>query len=472
MSLFGKKKFDPNTDLAPNSDRGFDHLSYVVQPGQAIPREPKMKGSGGTVVVLPYPQFDVPDYKEKLLVHPDRPEQSETEFGDQRWMFVCDGVRKFGKNSVTLLFDNPDDSGFDVREHHPVGLIVQAAWAAFKGGMVSTPLGTSDSDGWYELLKGNDKKQNCYACLPGPDRLAIMNVLLYSLGVQTYPVDSPLGSAKNEPQVLWVMSRATAGEFLKVLRDKDGNPLPICGSRVFHFYDKKNPASCQALTNSTVAGQGSFEFGDRRRASPLGPGGQSQQQLAGFTVLATDSLSGSPGDNLKPAMFQQSLVKYACEKLLPWERVLRGHTPDQCAQIIATKCGLPDSLLYHAWQGHKKWYSEQIKYKLSNPVTLNMGTGPAHHQPMQQTAAATHAAAPAQPTGNLDMFAGFGGDVATPPQTAPRSGDFPMGSAPWDGPVGDAEPPDAAELDGVDRAKVEQASDMFRQAMNRRKQGG
>lgn len=466
MSLFGKK-FDPNVDLAPAQDKGFEHLSWVVQPGKAIAREPKQKGSGGTVVILPYPQFDVPGYKEKKLVYADRTAgvDDEPEFGYQRWMFVASGVRKFGKNSVTMLFDNPDDSGFSLQEHHPVGLIVDAAWKAFKGQMVSTPLGTSDSDKWNELLKGDDKKQNCYACLSKPDNLAILNVLVYALGTQRYPANMPLGGVKSEPQCLWVMSRNTAGGFIKQLREPDGAPRPITGSKVFHFYDKKNPGSCEARTAALMASQGGFSVGEQtRRASPMQQGSDGGGELSGYDVFVSDSITGRPDDPMVPAKARQKVVEYAVDKLLPWEQVLRGHTPEQCANIIATKCGLPHSLLYHAWQSHPKWYSEELKFLLKRPSTTQMGAGAAPAQTQQQ-------ATPAAAEGGMGMFDGLGGagaPAAEQPAARDGFGDFPTSSGEWDGPVEETPEVDSAETEGFDASKVKEANEVFRKKMSER----
>lgn len=473
MSLFGKK-YDPSVDLAPQQDRGFDHLNWVIQPGKAIAREPKMKSThGGTIVVLPYPQFDVEGYRENNLVHPDRPPDSETEFGDQRWMFIAQGVRKFGKNPMTLLFDNPEDSGFSIREHHPIGLIVDTAWKAKKGQMVSTPLGTSDSDLWLDLLLGNNAKQNCYASLPGPDNLAIMNVMIYNLGTTEYPANMPLGGVKAEPQCVWVMSRSTSGEFLKTLRDKDGAPLPVTASRVYHFYDKQNPAGCKAKMNAEAAsGMNEMSFGeDRRRAAPAQQG-QGDKTLAGYGVFASDSLNGSPDDRRVPATMRDQIVKYSVQKLLPWEKILRGHTPDQCAQLVAKHCGLPHSLLYHAWQSHPKWYSEEMLFLLKRPSTMQMGGGSLPSQQGQQQAGRTTSE---PPPNDATAFSGFGDDAPVPAAGSSavggandRRGDFPLHGAGNPAPWGD--PPAAGDGDAgdFDKQKFEEANNKFRQAVANR----
>jgi hypothetical protein len=97
-------------------------------------------------------------------------------------------------------------------------------------------------------------------------------------------------------------------------------------------------------------------------------------------VYLSDTLSGRPVSATDPGLNRSEAAALACKKLLPWEKVIRGYTPEECARIIADECSLPDSLIWHAWKGMPDFYSDQLKLKLKNPKSVNFAPAPAAQQ--------------------------------------------------------------------------------------------
>lgn len=408
MPLFGRK-YDYESDYLPQTANRFKHLERVAQPNRALVREPRMDGNGTTVVFLPYPDFEAPDYQAKGLVVPDRASDHPRDYGEPgtSWLFGAEGVRRFGKNPVTLLFDNPDDAAFNPWEHHPVHLIYDAVIRTKRSRqMVPTPVGTSDSDRWQVLLDGDEGAQGAgqYGSLAKPDKLMLAYALVYNLGDENFLLaGTALGGAPADPPVVFVMTRSTGQSLLEAM---DPLPVPITGVKVFHFYDRKKN-NCPAMSAAAMAAAVAAAPGaERRRVAPAHLVGQAPvagQQLAGYGVYVTDSLTGRPGE---PTLDRRQFTQFAAQKLPPWRDVLRGHTPDQCAEVVGNTCGLPASLLYYAWKSRPDWYPGELKHMLNNPVTREVrphgsvpGVGAASGTTVAGTAASgtASAAAPGVP---------------------------------------------------------------------------
>jgi hypothetical protein len=213
MPLF-RKTYDFRNDALGSTKDRFHHLERLVQPGRAIARAPEMKNDGTTVVLLPQPDFDKPDYREKGLVLPDRRSAEEANYNP--WLFYGPGVQRFGKNPVSLLFDDPDDAGFNPWDDHPVFLIYGALKNAKKNQLlIETPFGSSDSDRWTVLLDGDSSGPRAvYSVIKRPETLILAHALVYSSGPENYhSMGAALGSATNDLPVVFVMTSST-GETL------------------------------------------------------------------------------------------------------------------------------------------------------------------------------------------------------------------------------------------------------------------
>ena len=446
MPLFGSgKKFDFRSDGLPPERNRFQHLDRVVQTGKAQAREPEMKGNGTTIVILPYPNFDNPNYLQTGAVIPDR--QSEDPLDYTPWIFYADGIRRFGKNQITLLFDNPDRStGFNPVEDQPAVMIRDAVWKAVKSQqLIETPFGTSDSDNWNLLLNG-DKDNNKYSVLPMPDRLFMVYAMVYSSNSDNYAESGPpLGAADNDLPVVFVMSKGTGQSLFEALDAVKPGSVPgapdsllhstFTGCKFIHFYDRKKP-NCPAKANAeNVKLSEGGGFGGVRR-SPIAAQiqNQSQKTLAGYGVYVSDTLDGRPtGMTIK----RSDVAKFATQKLIPWEQAIRGYTPVECARVIADHSGLPLSMLYWAWKSHPEYYPDTIKHGLKKPVSANF-------------------AAPSKPVNSVtqdqDSTFGLNDDQ-----------DKHEEEAPWGGPVRGGEP--NVDDEGIDQNEQQAAMARFRSHM-------
>lgn len=407
MSLFGKK-YNFETDLLPQSkaNRKFQHLDRVVKANAATVREPRMDNGGATVVFLPYPDFDAKGYKAANQVLSDRNSDEPRDYSP--WLFSAMGVRKFGKNPITLLFDTPDSFP---KSEHPIQLI----WDTVKRTVatkqvVQTPFGSSESEKWKTVLDG-DEANKVYSSICKPDLLLIGNAVVYKLGEEDFALGNnpPLGGAPDDPQVVFVMTRAAGLELLTHLDKRDA----VTGACAVHFYDRKQK-SCPAMANalkSVAPAAGSAGFGQRRSAPLLGGENPNAPVAYGYGVYVSDTVSGLANDP-PVAANHATFVEVACKKVKPWEQVLQGHTPNECAAIVANHCGLPLSILYHAWKSHPEWYSDEIKRGLLNPVTVEVKapTPPAEDFPAGPTTNAAPWGTPKPPTVATTTFAG--GDPA------------------------------------------------------------
>ncbi len=429
MSLFRRKtKFDYRTDFLPQGGK-FRHLDRIADLNKVVVREPKMDES--TVVFLPYPDFSAADYKTANRVAPDLLDDTDTRSVGP-WMFAAEGVRYFGKNPVSLLFDNPDDSGFIPQEHHPVYMVYEAVFRAVKSkSVVTTPMGSSVSDTWDVLLNGQEGANNSYGCLNPPGPLTLAYCLAYSLGKENYQGASgtPLGGAAGDKPVILMMTKTTTRTLLEAF---DGHfedtrvPRQMTGCLAVHFYDRqKGVCSAKAAGAAGTA----FALGGRR-APAVGSQGATAQ-LAGYGVYLSNTLSGRDGD---PVLPRQIFIQQAVRQLRPWEEVLRGHTPEECARVVADQCGLPMSVLYHAWKSRPEFYTDEMRTAMRNPTSQSFGLGrpaadaqeayahPAQSQPAAALAPAVGAAAPAANPfglGGYDPGASADAMMGQPPGHAP-----------------------------------------------------
>lgn len=437
MSIFGKT-YNFQQDAIPPEKNRFSALARLVKPGAATVRAPEMKG-GTSIVILPYPNFENPNYKRENDVVPDRSE--ETRFSPGVF-FYADGVNKFGKSPVSLLFNNPDDAGFSPEEHHPAHMIYSVLMKTVKNkALVTTPFGTSDSDKWGVLLDGDGG--NVYGCIKRPGRQFLVNALVYTSGADNYVLDGspPLGAADDDKQVVFVMTQATFMDFLDkidVLDAKEAFLHPeITGCKFVHIFDKK-VGTCPAMQGAEAAKRAATGMGGVRRA-PVGTPGQKKMEGFGFGVYVSDTLSGRPAGPQDPPALRTEAAQLACAKLKPWDQVLREYTPEECARIISDECSLPDSLLYHAWKNRPEFYSDALKLRLKNPKSVNFPPAPA-----------ANAAAPPQDAPD--------GAHQVPDGTEQNTiGDMPDLNGPTD--------TDDQTADLYDPTKIEEAHRMFRQKM-------
>lgn len=377
MPIFGKK-FNFRDDAIPAERNRFQHLHRVIQPGTAIVRAPEMGGSGTSVVFLPYPNFENKNYKKDNDVLEDRNSSSPRDYNiqnDSGWMFAADGVQRFGKSPVTLLFDNPDDAGFVLSEHHPVHMIYDVLYKTVKNkNVVTTPFGTSDSDRWDIQLNGDG--QRVYPTVKRPGRQFLCYALVYVSNADNFVADGgqPLGAADNDKPVVFLMTQATVEEMLDKLDAQNAKEEllypDVTGCRFVHFFDKK-VGTCPAMQGAASAQRSASGFGGTRRAPAAAPGGAKKNEGFGYSVYVSDTLSGRPAGPADPALDRRDAAALACGKLLPWEKVLKGYTPEECARIIGEECSLPDSLIYHAWKSQPDFYPDQLKFKLKNPKSIS-----------------------------------------------------------------------------------------------------
>jgi len=461
MAIFDKRNFRDSVGSNNSGDK-FSHLNPIVVPNKAVARCPEMGGVGTTVVFLPYPNFENPNYKRERDVLPDRLSDDPGDWGP--WMFAATGVWKFGPRNITYLFDDPDDAGFISSEHNPAHMIYEAAERAAKpDALIETPFGTSDTDRWGLLLNGGKtNEREIFSCISRPQPLVMAYALVYASGKVTYINEGQaLGGAQGDLPVVFVMSRYTAvesmGRPLNATVGEDDNlryrHKDVTGVKYIHFYDKKKQ-NAPALQGQAAAMAANAFGGVRRATNPMAP--TEEKKDFGFGVLVTDTFSGRAGD---PKQDRSLAVNYACATLRPWEETIKGYTPIEAANLIATQCGFPFSLLYHAWKSHPEYYPDELKTRLKSPKSVVIAAQDVH----QDT-----------PAPVAEHRTGFSGFVGTVPAT---TGMDPHADAPWGGNIGDTT---TTEPDGFlhdqddaddgeqafDRKKAAEANQRLKQYMN------
>lgn len=433
MPLF-RPNFNFKNDGLPAERDPFRHLSRIVKPGMAQCREAGMKDGGTTVVMLPAPDFQAPDYKTRFSVLPDRYSEEPGDYSS--WVFKADGIRRFGKNPISLLFDDPDPStGFDRYVDNPAYAIYNTLHDVIRGGItVDTPFGSSASDNWLAILKGESKpgQKAKYPDVTRPGELYMTYAAVWSHGKDNYAaMGAPVGASPDDLPVVFVQSLNTFQGFYAEIekRNQDQSLMvpDITGAKFVHFYDKQG--SCPAMQAALQAQASQMtSFGSRQRggtaATGFQPGQAGGRDLAGYGVYLSDTPSGRPVPSDNP-INREIFVRLAVSKVKPWEDVLRGFTPDETAREIATHAGLPMSILYHCWKHKPEWYSEEMRTALRNPSSIVVNTPAA-------AAAGAWAQAYGQPTQGQDHGQGQAG-----PET------YPLGSLPWDGGHTQAQPPAA-----------------------------
>lgn len=412
MSLFRRKtKYDYKTDFLPQGGK-FRHLDRIADLNKVVVREPKMDES--TVVFLPYPKFEDANYKARRLVEDDLLDPLDSRSLGP-WLFPAEGVRYFGKNPVSLLFDNPDESGFIPTEHHPIYMIYDTVLRTVKSkSVVNTPIGSSVTDRWEIFLNGDKEAQgNNFGCLNRPGPLTLAYVLAYTLGKDQPFAQTgyPLGGMAGDKPVIFMMTQTVTRTLLEAFDsylENEQHPKILTGGLAVHFYDRQKGV-CSA--KAAEAASASLQLGGSRRAPAAN---QQQVQLAGYGVHLTQTLSGRHGDPLLP---RDMFIDQAVKTIRPWEEVLRGHTPEQCAKIVADQCGLPMSMLYHAWKSMPEYYSDEMRTAIRNPVSQNFG----NRNSVPQSRDQENPTYSPQTTSNPFGLGGY-----TPP-TAADEGDGPVG---------------------------------------------
>lgn len=431
MPLFSRNSVSFRDGVSDSDSDRFKHLEKMIVAGKAVGRAPELAGT--TVVFLPYPNFSNPNYAKELDVVPDRLSDDPRDYG--RWLFYADGVSKFGRNALTILFDDPDDSGFVPSEHNPVHMIHDAVDRAIHAGQViETPFGTSDSDRWEILLKG-DRKNKVYPVLSNPGQLVMAYALIYSSGKKSYIMEgAPFGAPPADLPVVFVMSSYASVRSMSPQLDAvgaDGKlkyPL-ITGQKFVHFYDRQKN-DCPAMRNESMAVTSALG-GVRRAVQATGAEGAGTQ-LAGYGVHVTDTYTGRPDD---PKLIRKDVIRLACQKLKPWEETLRGHSPEKAAELVASYCGLPLSILWYAWKSMPSYYTDEMKTKARAPKSVNFGGSSTAMGPVSSLGI------PTDPTDPID-------DPV----------DTPVGDAPWGGNIGD--PPGASGQDDGEASDAAYAADI------------
>jgi hypothetical protein len=198
----------------------------------------------------------------------------------------------------------------------------------------------------------------------------------------------------------------------------------VTGSRYVHFWDRQKP--CPTV-NVATADAADGEFGVRRGPGPkLGDAGKG----FGYAVQLTETFDGSPAGR---KLNREAVAGHALKRVLPWEHVLRGHSPDECADLVQREAGLPLSVLHYCWQSHPEYLSETTKNRMVDKTYGFPAKKPAP--------------------------AGGGSGSYAPPAAAPHYADPVFGDGAADD---DGEPePDAAELDKAAVAPPADAAGLY-----------
>lgn len=363
----------------------FDHLQRMIKPQAStrfVMRGPEQKNGGTTLVALPYPEFN----DDGTVVAPGRvgddrldkdPENPRTY---NRWLFKANdrGVTKFGNPFLSLLFDNPEDSGWNFDDDHPIQLIYKHInFAVRKKLEVETPYGSSSSDKWAVLLNG-DGGQN-YAIIKRPDIQFLFFSLIYKSGKDNFDAaGSAFGAAQSDPLPVFILSRDTATSLMDQLdrplrndRPSEGLLHPnVTGCKFVHVYDKQM-GTCQAQQNMVAqVQQESGSIGGSRRG-PASQAGEQAKTGFGFATFISDTLDGSSGSK---RIGRDACAKFATDRVRPWDQVIRGHTPEECAELVQSVCKFPLSVLEYCWATHPEYFTSTTRDRMKAKTTSFIAT--------------------------------------------------------------------------------------------------
>lgn len=376
-----KKNYNVQDETWQTNEQLYDkHLARMINAdlansGRVVARVPEMKG-GTTIAFLPYPEFPS-DGSKPTRVYPDRwdadPEKPRSY---NNWLFIASdkGVVRFGKQWISVLFDNPDDSGWDYDNDHPIQLIARHTGFAVKKRInVETPYGSSSSDDWNVLVNGDESRKE-FGVIKYPEVMCLGFAVVYHSGKNNYynETGAPYGASSNDPLVVFVMSRSVSATLMDEIDKPLVNNDPskgllhpnVTGCRFVHFYDKQLGACPMLRAAAASTGSDGDGFGGRR--GPRDRIGEKPSTGFGYNVVVTETIDGAPGSK---DVKRDAVAKYALGRVQPWEKVLRGHGPDECADLVQSMAGLPLSVLSHAWQSHPEFFNETTKALMARRVT-------------------------------------------------------------------------------------------------------
>jgi hypothetical protein len=441
-----------------SADRHLDRIgnAALIGSGKLAVRMPEMNG-GTVIVALPYPaEFqDNGHAVNNGKVVKDRVRQDDPR-SYNRWMFKADdhGVVRFGERWISVLFDNPDDSGWNYERDHPIQLIADNVnRAVYRKNLIETPYGSSDSDDWFGLVKESVKDgKKRYPIIKRPEKLCLVYAMVYHSGKNQFFSESgiPFGADVNDPLVLFVMLRSTVDAFMDAIdvplqNDDPGAGLlhpEITGARYVHFYNKQEP--CPTVRVAQVS---SGEYGTVRRGPGVNVGSAKGGEGFGYAVRLTKTFDGTSN---APPLERDKIAAFATRKVISWENSVRGHSPEECADLVQDMAGLPLSVLHHCWAAHPEYINSVTRALMNRRVT----------------------SAPPASVGKDRGAAGVPDFLKADavPANDPFSGsDLDKNSMPEDPGAGTDE---AGGTDALYDNQAQSASDRLRAAMNRQSGGG
>lgn len=479
-----QKDYDVSNETWATQESGRDkHLLRMVDTGLANANKITVKMpemNGGTVIsILPYPaEFDEDGKARGSSIVPDRIANSQDDPRRyNRWMFKAAdrGVVRFGQKWISVLFDNPDPStGWDFDQDHPIQLIANTVdYAVYKKLDVQTPYGSSESDNWYSLVKetqGEGGRGKTYPIIKRPEVLYIVYALVYHSGKDSYYESTgvPFGADPRDPLVAFVMLKSTAQTFMDAIDTPLRNDKPtegllhpnVTGCRFVHYYNLQQPCTTVRSDVGFVAGDDGL--GGFRRGPSIKVGEKSKAGF-GYGVKVTETYDGTQNAR---RLDRNAVGKLSCNKVIRWDKALRGHTPEECAELVQSMAGLPLSVLSHCWQKHPEYINSVTRglmaaRKTSFPDRPSQTQTQERQQPEQRrTEFDLFGGSPqVQDYGRPEAPAFGGGRTFDPPADVPtRSDDDPQ----------DGGNPGAGDdqNDVYDPVQVKSANDRLRAALN------
>lgn len=312
---------------------------------------------GTSLMLLPYPKFN--EAGKAIGIQPDRIPDEPEEFTE--WVFFAPGVLRLGVNPVTMLFDEPEVGGYNPSIHNPVNLLRKACYNA-RSTVIRTPYGDSETERWADLTQTKTRPDGSleFAKIPKVQNIYIMPVVVYKHGDQDFlnTLGRGYGEDSSDPTPYLVVNQNTMAYALyPALNELDENEElkheTFTGCRYVHFYDRQK-GSCEAMRNELMSKQ-------KKRFGTVQQGGD----LKGFAVYVSQTLYGTMHDPKPDRRKYEELAKL---KVQPWEKVLKAYTPEEAAEVIAEKAGLPLALLYYAWKDMPNYLSQTLKNRLKEAV--------------------------------------------------------------------------------------------------------